>query len=81
MSRKPDDPGKSLRDGDGADTGHWAPNPAAANDRTKVLSMTSSPAFDAWLDDQAKRLAKAATTAPDPRLVELIQNWAPKDHK
>jgi hypothetical protein len=47
----------------------------------EIVSLTSSPAFDQWLDRQTKKLVEASTTAPDSALIDLIRSWPPKDPK
>lgn len=81
MTRKPDDPRNPDKVGDGSDMDHRAPGMGISENRAQILSMTSSPAFDAWLEDQTKRLVKATETAPDARLIELIRNWPTQNHK
>jgi len=45
---------------------------------TNVVSMTTSPAFDQWLDLQTKKLFEASAAAPDVALLELIRTWSSK---
>lgn len=48
----------------------------------QILSMTTSPAFDLWLDRQMKFLLAACTDAPDQALVDLIhRELAKRDDK
>lgn len=45
----------------------------------EIVSLTSSPAFDQWLDRQTKKLVDASTTTADSALVDLIRSWPAKD--
>ncbi|MBL8708965.1 MAG: hypothetical protein JNL25_07220 [Rhodospirillaceae bacterium] len=45
---------------------------------TNVVSMTTSPAFDQWLDLQTKKLFEASAAEPDAALLELIRTWSSK---
>ena len=47
--------------------------PTFGDDSADVLAMTTSPAFDIWLDRQMKTLLAACDTKPDHFLVDLIR--------
>ncbi|WP_303980811.1 hypothetical protein [Dongia mobilis] len=75
MSRKPNGSGRPDSKGQTGIGQH--PTPPAA-----PLSMTTSPAFDMWLERQMKTLLSACDQVPDQKLVDLIRReFAKRDGK
>lgn len=81
MTRKTNDPNNPPKQGDGSVMGQGRGDADGRATHSSIFSLNSSPAFDVWLDDQTKRLTQATMSPPQPSLIELIQNWPPKDHK
>lgn len=48
-----------------------------AESASAVATMTTSPAFDRWLDQQMKALFAACEEPADPKLLELIRRTFP----
>ncbi|WP_374649732.1 hypothetical protein [Dongia sp.] len=72
------------RNGQGGKNGTKAPANDVPASRIRPHSahmttshMTTSPAFDRWLELQMKILFAAAESPPDPRLLELIRQAFP----
>lgn len=75
MSRKPNGSGHPDNRAP-ADSGQNPASPAMP------LSMTTSPAFDMWLERQMKTLIAACDQEPDQKLVDLIRReFAKRDGK
>ena len=75
MSRKPNGPERPANNGS-------AGNGQAPVTRAAQLPMTTSPAFDMWLERQMKTLIAACDQAPDQKLIDLIRReFAKRDSK
>jgi|JI10StandDraft_1071094.scaffolds.fasta_scaffold43609_4 hypothetical protein len=66
MSRKPNGSGRPANNGS-------AENGQSPVSRPAQASMTTSPAFDMWLERQMKTLVAACDQAPDQKLIDLIR--------
>lgn len=53
-----------------------APKPGGA----EIVSLDSSPAFEAWLERQTQKLVQASTVRPSQSLVDLIRTWPQQGH-
>lgn len=83
MSRKtsgPKEPKNGSNGGRQAAAGGGKGGADGADD-PKVIRLTSSPAFDLWLDRQTKRIVDASARAPGQELVDLIRNWSGNNPK
>lgn len=73
MSRKTRGPKEPKN---GVNGGHHAPrgeDDASAD--PKIVRLTSSPAFDHWLERQTRHIVDASSRAPEQELIDLIRNW------
>ena len=77
MTRKSSGPKEPKN---GASGGRHSPAGNGADD-AKIIRLTSSPAFDLWLDRQTKRIVDASTLAPGQDLVDLIRSWPANNPK
>lgn len=74
MSRKTSGPKEPKNGANGARHAPPAKGGASGEDQN-IIRLTSSPAFDLWLDRQTKRIVDASTRAPGQELVDLIRGW------
>lgn len=58
----------------GVNGGRHGPGNGAGD--SSIIRLTSSPAFDLWLDRQTKRIVDASARAPGQDLVDLIRTWS-----
>jgi hypothetical protein len=82
MSRKPTGSRDGAANDEGTSLADIRQDPAIASDSSKVLPMTTAPAFDIWLERQIKALFAACDDEPDQALIDLIRHeFAKRDGK
>lgn len=80
MTRKTSGPREPKN---GAGGRHSPDKKSSANgaDKSRIIDLTSTPAFDLWLERQTKRIVDASSRRPGRDLVDLIRAWSPNNPK